>query len=153
VNLSEIKLSSIPFHSNTRGLKWIHMHPNKPSWMMNPSVTRKCGINKIYALLMFRFRADHSMGSTQFAIFVSISSGESSSTNDLRWIYTIKFWLTKELNYTITFLTHNGFICSPRPLPNDQNSKIPQSKIQNARNSLQQREPAAYVGVDQRPSP
>jgi hypothetical protein len=29
VDWSEIKLSFIPFHSNTYGLKWIYMHPNK----------------------------------------------------------------------------------------------------------------------------
>jgi hypothetical protein len=29
VDWSGIKLSFIPFHSNTCGLKWIHMHPNK----------------------------------------------------------------------------------------------------------------------------
>jgi len=29
VDLSEIKLSSIPFYFNTCGLRWIHMHPNK----------------------------------------------------------------------------------------------------------------------------
>ena len=29
VDWSEIKLCSIPFHSNICGLKWIHMHPNK----------------------------------------------------------------------------------------------------------------------------
>jgi hypothetical protein len=29
VNWSGIKLNSIPVHSTTCGLKWIHMHPNK----------------------------------------------------------------------------------------------------------------------------
>ena len=29
VDWSGIKLNSIPFHSNTCGLRWIHMHPNK----------------------------------------------------------------------------------------------------------------------------
>jgi hypothetical protein len=127
------------------------MHPNKPSWMMNPSVTRKCGINKIYALLMFRFRADHSMGSTQFAIFVSISSGESSSRNDLKWTYTIKFWLTKELNYIITFLAHNSFICSPvhYQMIKILKSPNPKSKMLAAAFS---RGPAGCVGVGQRPS-
>ena len=29
VDWSGIELNSIPFHSNTCGLRWIHMHPNK----------------------------------------------------------------------------------------------------------------------------
>jgi hypothetical protein len=29
VDWSGIKLNSIPFHSNTCGLMWIHIHPNK----------------------------------------------------------------------------------------------------------------------------
>ena len=29
VDWSGIKLNFIPFHSNTCGLKWTHMHPNK----------------------------------------------------------------------------------------------------------------------------
>ena len=39
VDWSRIELSSIPFHSNTCGLKWIYMHPNKAlrGWAKNTS--------------------------------------------------------------------------------------------------------------------
>jgi hypothetical protein len=36
VDWSGINLNSIPFHSNTRGLRWIHIHPNKALGAQNP---------------------------------------------------------------------------------------------------------------------